>query len=133
METSIAPAKPKCALMPVFVLITLLVLGAAGYFAYTYIQQKQLPAITTYEACAKAPGSTVQTMYPAVCVTQDGKQFTQPLAPEEQQNLEAPGSGAWCQYKGITYANGAVIPSGDTCNSCSCDNGQVSCTAMACP
>ncbi len=36
-----------------------------------------------------------------------------------------------CSYKGKTYAQGESFP--DACNSCSCDNGQVACTMMACP
>ena len=35
-----------------------------------------------------------------------------------------------CDYKGQSYRNGEGFS--DKCNSCSCQNGQVSCTAMAC-
>lgn len=35
-----------------------------------------------------------------------------------------------CTYKGQTYAHGAGFS--DDCNSCSCMNGQVSCTSIAC-
>lgn len=287
----IVPVKPKNTLVTaLIVLIVLLSLGAAGYFAYQYMQQKQQAAITTFEECSKAPGSVMEAMYPPVCVTRNGKSFTQPLTPEEQQNLQPPDlttestgsavtadwktytnttyqyqlqyppelihessnysvsnsqvsvetfnfpdkttaisiisydstinpnlefnaavesentisiasqnvkqirgkesvsdtgtlihvgpivqnknlhmityssgssvskqeneqlfnqilstftftnqpagtqttSGTGCEYKGKTYANGAAVPSGDTCNSCSCDNGQVACTTMAC-
>jgi len=47
-------------------------------------------------------------------------------------NEKPAGNGTGCQYKGKTYKDGEAIPSGDKCNSCSCDNGQVACTAMAC-
>jgi hypothetical protein len=40
------------------------------------------------------------------------------------------GIGTGCQYKGKTYADGEGFK--DSCNSCSCDNGQVLCTLMAC-
>ena len=40
------------------------------------------------------------------------------------------GSGSACQYKGKTYTDGEGFK--DSCNSCSCDNGQVMCTLMAC-
>lgn len=36
-----------------------------------------------------------------------------------------------CQYNGKTYKDGETV-SIDKCNSCSCDNGQVACTLMAC-
>lgn len=37
-----------------------------------------------------------------------------------------------CSYNGKIYAHGDSVPSGDSCNSCGCQNGQVSCTLMAC-
>lgn len=42
-------------------------------------------------------------------------------------------SGISCQYNGKIYKNGESVPSGDKCNTCSCDNGQIACTLMACP
>jgi hypothetical protein len=87
----VAPTKPKNVLVTVvMVLIALFSLCVAGYFAYQYMQEKQQAAITTFEACSKAAGSAMQASYPAVCVTRDGKRFTQPLTPEEQQNLLPP-------------------------------------------
>ena len=37
-----------------------------------------------------------------------------------------------CQYNNKTYKSGEGFPSEDGCNSCSCDNGNVACTLMAC-
>jgi len=37
-----------------------------------------------------------------------------------------------CTYDGKTYKNEESFPSNDGCNSCGCQNGQVSCTLMAC-
>lgn len=37
-----------------------------------------------------------------------------------------------CQYGGKTYKSGEGFPSEDGCNSCSCEDGKVSCTLMAC-
>lgn len=37
-----------------------------------------------------------------------------------------------CTYKGKVYNSGESVPSGDNCNTCSCNNGQVACTLMAC-
>lgn len=46
---------------------------------------------------------------------------------------ETPSGGATsCEYNGKTYQNDDSVPSGDSCNTCSCDNGKVSCTTMMC-
>ncbi len=37
-----------------------------------------------------------------------------------------------CTQDGETYADGDEVPAPDSCNSCSCENGQIACTAMAC-
>lgn len=37
-----------------------------------------------------------------------------------------------CQIGGKTYKSGESFPAEDGCNSCSCDNGNVACTLMAC-
>lgn len=39
---------------------------------------------------------------------------------------------AACTYDGKSYASGSHFPSSDGCNSCSCDNGSVMCTLLAC-
>lgn len=41
-------------------------------------------------------------------------------------------TGASCTSDGVTYSNGASFKSTDGCNSCSCDNGKVACTEIAC-
>lgn len=37
-----------------------------------------------------------------------------------------------CQYNGKTYKSGEGFPAEDGCNSCSCDDGKIGCTLMAC-
>lgn len=37
-----------------------------------------------------------------------------------------------CTYDGIEYSEGDGFPSEDGCNTCSCTNGEVACTLMAC-
>ncbi len=37
-----------------------------------------------------------------------------------------------CEYNGWAYADGESFPSSDGCNTCSCSNGDVVCTEMAC-
>ena len=41
-------------------------------------------------------------------------------------------SGQQCTYNGKTYQQGEGFKSMDGCNSCSCNNGEVACTLMAC-
>jgi hypothetical protein len=39
-----------------------------------------------------------------------------------------------CEWRGETYQRGESFPAGDGCNTCHCgDDGQVSCTLVACP
>jgi len=38
----------------------------------------------------------------------------------------------YCTYEGVQYSNGESFPSNDGCNTCSCTNGEVVCTLMAC-
>lgn len=39
---------------------------------------------------------------------------------------------ASCTYEGGTYKSGEGFPAVDGCNSCSCQNGEVNCTLLAC-
>lgn len=68
--------------------------------------------IFSYEDCVDAKGSIVQMSYPAACVTEDGKRFTQPLTDEEKQNLLPPdqtreptGSTATANWKTYQITN----------------------------
>jgi hypothetical protein len=42
------------------------------------------------------------------------------------------GGGADCEYNGEVYADGTSFPADDGCNTCSCSDGMVLCTQMAC-
>ena len=48
----------------------------------------------------------------------------------------APPEGGWCPvgcfYQGKKYSSGEGFPAEDGCNSCSCYNGEVSCTLIGC-
>ena len=37
-----------------------------------------------------------------------------------------------CEDNGVTYQSGDSVPSSDTCNTCECLDGAVTCTEMAC-
>lgn len=55
---------------------------------------------------------------------------------DEDSEFNSATSGAAlqgsCTQDDMTYADGDEVPAPDSCNSCSCDNGQIACTAMAC-
>lgn len=76
--------KPPLPLRPLYIVLTLIVgmlMGVGGLFAYQ--EYTRAPEVTSYEACLKAKGSTLQESYPATCVTRDGKRFTQPIDPTD--------------------------------------------------
>ncbi len=66
------------------------------------------PQISSYEDCVKANGNQVQTIYPGICTTKDGRSFRQVLSDEEKKNLQPPDQTAnWKTYTtdfwGITF------------------------------
>lgn len=42
------------------------------------------------------------------------------------------GGGGSCKFNGSTYADGETFPAGDGCNTCTCNEGEVGCTLLAC-
>jgi hypothetical protein len=42
------------------------------------------------------------------------------------------GNGRACEYDGTFYGDGDSFPANDGCNDCSCDDGSVLCTQIAC-
>jgi hypothetical protein len=42
------------------------------------------------------------------------------------------GNGSGCEYNGVVYAAGDSFPAEDGCNTCSCDDGTLGCTEIAC-
>jgi flagellar basal body-associated protein FliL len=60
------------------VLIILAVIGLAAMVWFAWIKpSNENSKINSYEACAKA-GNPIQDSYPSVCVTSDGKRFSNP-------------------------------------------------------
>ena len=41
--------------------------------------------------------------------------------------------GAACEYEGETYEDGESFPAADDCNTCTCEDGNASCTELGCP
>jgi kielin/chordin-like protein len=58
------------------------------------------------------------------CIGQD-PDCTEPEPEPEPEKLS-------CDAGGQTFPHGAEVPSGDSCNTCGCDDGSVSCTEIAC-
>ncbi|MDD3661593.1 MAG: hypothetical protein PHG63_00860 [Candidatus Dojkabacteria bacterium] len=52
--------------------------------------------------------------------------------PEENEDDTDEDDLLTCTYNGVTYEDGEGFPSTDGCNSCSCTDGEVVCTLMAC-
>jgi len=42
------------------------------------------------------------------------------------------GGDGSCEWGGMIYADGDTFPAGDNCNDCTCYDGEVACTAVAC-
>jgi hypothetical protein len=53
-----------------------------------------------------------------------------PPRPRPEPQPEPPAES--CEVAGQTFADGDAVPSGDSCNSCSCSDGSVNCTLVAC-
>lgn len=49
----------------------------------------------------------------------------------EEPIIDKPFSKS-CQYNNKTYESGEGFPDIDGCNSCSCEDGKIACTLMAC-
>jgi len=62
------------------------VIVAAGWMLWQ--QWRKSPVVDSYRSCVDA-GNPVQTSFPEVCVTKDGKRFVSP----GQQSLQPPSEG----------------------------------------
>ena len=45
---------------------------------------------------------------------------------------DAGSVGAACDYEGVTYEDGESFPDVDGCNTCTCEDGNASCTEIGC-
>ena len=59
-------------------LIVVILLGGLGFLFWQNFINKPVVTVNNYVACIKSAGSSVQESYPEVCVTSDGKRFTNP-------------------------------------------------------
>ncbi len=76
----VTPLKPpkKKLLKWIIAAVIIILLGVAIFYFQQSLAIKQ---ISGYEDCIQAKGSLIQESYPAVCVTKDGRRFTQNLIP----------------------------------------------------
>lgn len=83
-------------------------------------------------------GCTRAACGPVICAlfieVPDGVCSRFPLDPCLSQDPDctpSPDAGS-CEVAGETFANGSPVPSGDSCNSCACNEGSVLCTLALC-
>jgi hypothetical protein len=79
---------------------------------------------------------TLALCEPVVCAAfleeSDGVCSRFPLDPCRSQDPDCGEGGASCEVAGQTFPDGSAVPSGDSCNSCGCNDGSVACTEVAC-
>ncbi|MFH2019515.1 MAG: hypothetical protein ABII80_02800 [bacterium] len=71
------------------------------------------------------------------CSCQNGNVSCTVMACEEnympdEDPIDPYASDLSCYYNGVTYQAGEGFQDTDSCNWCSCDDGEVACTTMAC-
>lgn len=63
------------------------------------------------------------------CITQDPDCTDTTPEPEPEPD---PEPEVLCEAAGQSFSDGAEVPSGDSCNTCRCDAGNVTCTEIGC-
>ena len=100
-----------------------------------------VPSGDTCNSCGCNDGSVTCTLAlcndPGTCTSNlelaDGVCSRFPLDPCRSQDPDCDeDGGASCTAAGQTFPDGEAVPSGDSCNSCSCDDGSVACTEIGC-
>jgi hypothetical protein len=99
-----------------------------------------VPSGDSCNGCGCNDGSVICTAVacePVFCALfveeSDGVCSRFPLDPCISQDPDCiQGGGASCEVAGETFGNGQAVPSGDTCNTCACNDGGVVCTDAAC-
>ena len=99
-----------------------------------------VPSGDSCNSCGCNDGAVICTLAlcePVVCAEfieeSDGVCSRFPLDPCQFQDPDCgEGGGASCEAGGQTFADGEAVPSGDSCNSCGCNDGSVACTEIAC-
>jgi len=87
------------------------------YNGKTYKSGQTMPSIDGCNTCGCEKGQIV-------CTTMACETVVNPT--------ESSPSLISCQYNGKTYQSGQTMPSIDGCNTCSCEEGRIACTTIAC-
>lgn len=104
------PKKNNALRLIILSVLFIVLLAITGY--YFFMRSRQTMLINSYETCTAAPGSKIQESYPATCVTEDGRSFTQPLTDEQKQNLEPPvDTSTWKTYSNNSFGFSLTYPS----------------------
>jgi hypothetical protein len=65
-------------------------------FAMIYLKNTKIQKINSFEKCMEA-GYPIMEIYPPICMTPDGRSFTQELSDEEKKNLLPPNDNNICE------------------------------------
>ena len=110
--------------------------AAAGQ---TFPDGGAVPSGDSCNTCSCSDGSvncTLALCEPSICATfieaPDGVCSRFPLDPCRGQDPDCTLSDGSCEVAGETFPDGSAVPSGDSCNSCSCSEGGVLCTLALC-
>lgn len=83
-EESVAIPKKSIIIFPTVILL-IFTSVFAGFLLYQNIKLKEALKINSFEECAQA-GGIIQTSYPTVCVTKDGRKFKEEIKNQETEN-----------------------------------------------
>ncbi len=105
----------------------------------TFADGAGVPSGDSCNSCGCNDGSVICTLAlcePVLCAAfieePDGVCSRFPLDPCRSQDPDCDEGGSTCEVAGQTFPDGSAVPSGDSCNSCGCNDGSVACTEVAC-
>jgi hypothetical protein len=105
----------------------------------TFPDGSAVPSGDSCNGCGCNDGSVLCTAVacePVVCALfvelSDGVCSRFPLDPCISQDPDCLPDAGSCEVAGQTFPNGSSVPSGDSCNTCGCNDGSVLCTLALC-
>jgi hypothetical protein len=105
----------------------------------TFPDGSPVPSGDSCNSCSCGDGSVICTLAlcePVNCAAfieqSDGVCSRFPLDPCISQDPDCSSDAGSCEAAGQTFPDGSAVPSGDSCNSCSCGDGSVICTLALC-
>jgi hypothetical protein len=87
----------------ILALISIFAVFIATFFIWQNNELKKLLAINSFEECAKANGSQIQTTEPPKCITKDGREFEGPRKEEAKEDI-------WEKYESQNFS--FIYPAG---------------------